>query len=71
MSLLEYLTLLLEVTVALVVLGWAVAFAVASVVGSFHQARHCDRCQNLTVEIEDVKESDEGHPVTGSLYRSN
>jgi hypothetical protein len=56
----EYLILLAEVVIALWVVGWSLGFAVASVVGAFHQSRHhCDNCKLDRYE-EGTTSSDEG-----------
>ena len=51
----DYLILLLEVVIALLVVGWSLGFAVASVVGAVHQSRHCDRC-TTTPELDTYDE---------------
>jgi hypothetical protein len=54
----EYLILLAEVVIALWVVGWSLGFAVASVVGAFHQARHhCDNCKLDT--YDEVQQRDD------------
>jgi hypothetical protein len=58
----EYLILLAEVVIALWVVGWSLGFAVAAVVGAFHQARHCDKCTAQELDTYDggTTRSDEG-----------
>jgi hypothetical protein len=58
----EYLILLAEVVIALWVVGWSLGFAVAAVVGAFHEARHCAKCpdQKLDTYDEGTMRDDEG-----------
>jgi hypothetical protein len=46
----EYLILLAEVVIALWVVGWSLGFAVAAVVGAFHEARHCAKCPDQKLD---------------------
>jgi hypothetical protein len=70
MEIKEYLILLVEVVVALWLVGWSLGFAVAAVVGAFHEARHCDKCtvQKLDTYDEGTTEVQPGDDMT--VYRS-
>jgi hypothetical protein len=70
MDIKEFLILLFEVVVALWVVGWSLGFAVASVVGAFHQARHCDKCADLKLDTYDEGTTEVPSPDETTVYRS-
>jgi hypothetical protein len=56
----EYLILLAEAVIALWVVGWSLGFAVAAVVGAFHEARHCAKCPDQELDkYDEVQQRDD------------
>jgi hypothetical protein len=66
----EYLILLAEVVIALWVVGWSLGFAVAAVVGAFHEARHCAKCPDQKLDTYDEGTTEVPPEDETTVYRS-